>query len=61
MQNLFYTRYTSIVQILSNQQSAKWFVGLIELEQHTARKNKSYELRNLLATYVFDYIRSAQG
>ena len=33
---LYYTRY-SIVQKFSNKQSAK--VGLIDLEQHTARDN----------------------
>ena len=44
MQNIIVssTRY-SIVQKLSNKQSAKVIEGLIDLEQHTARDKETYE------------------
>ena len=35
-----YTRYC-IVQNLSNNRMLKWFVGLVDLEQHTARDKQA--------------------
>ena len=40
----------------------KWFVGLIDLQQHTTGdKQAIWALENLLATQAFDCIASAQG
>ena len=34
----------------------KWLLGLIDLEQHTARDKKPWALQNLSAAHTFDYI-----
>ena len=49
---------SSIVQKLSKKQRVlKWFLDLIDLEQHTARdKQAMLALEILSASHVFDYI-----
>ena len=60
IQNLCYSTY-SIMYKLSYYQVLKWFVGLIELEQHTARDKMPYKLVNVSVTHTFDYLYSAQS
>ena len=43
MQNISYSTRYSIVKELCNKQSAKQFVGLIDVEQHTVRDRKPHE------------------
>ena len=39
----FVTQGVSLCKNLSNKWVLKWFVGLIDVEQHTARDKKPYE------------------